>query len=79
MIKFRIEAKCENSRAGVLQTPHGEIRTPIFMPVGTLGTVKSMTNEELKEIGIEIVLGNTYHLHLRPGDKLIKEMVNSTN
>jgi len=74
MIKFRIEAECENSRAGVLQTPHGKINTPIFMPVGTLGTVKSITNEELKEIGSEIILGNTYHLHLRPGDKLINKM-----
>ena len=74
MINFRIEAKSENSRAGVLQTPHGEIHTPIFMPVGTLGSVKSITNEELEEIGTEIILGNTYHLHLRPGDKIIKKM-----
>ena len=74
MINFRIEAKSENSRAGVLQTSHGEIHTPIFMPVGTLGTVKSLTNEELKQIGAEIILGNAYHLHLRPGDKIIKKM-----
>ena len=74
MKKFILETKDENSRAGVLHTIHGEIKTPIFMPVGTLGTVKSLTNEELKEIGAEIVLGNTYHLHLRPGDKIIKQM-----
>ncbi len=74
MIKYEIEAKSDNSRAGILHTPHGEIKTPIFMPVGTLGTVKSLTNEELKELGTEIVLGNTYHLHLRPGDEIIKKM-----
>ena len=74
MIKFTVEAKNKNSRAGVLKTPHGEINTPIFMPVCTRGTVKSLTNEDLKKIGSEIILGNTYHLHLRPGDKLIKKM-----
>ena len=74
MIKFKIEATNGNSRAGILQTNHGKINTPIFMPVGTLGTIKSLTTDEVKQIGAEIVLGNTYHLHLRPGDKLIKKM-----
>ena len=74
MINFEVEATCGNSRAGVLQTAQGKVHTPIFMPVGTLGTVKGMTPEEVKEIGAEIILGNTYHLHLRPGDKLIKEI-----
>ena len=73
MIKFEIEATCGNSRAGTLQTQHGKIQTPIFMPVGTLGTVKGMTPEEVVEIGAEIILGNTYHLHLRPGDELVKK------
>ena len=74
MIQFEVEANCGNSRAGVLQTPHGKIHTPIFMPVGTLGTVKGMTPEEVREIGAEIILGNTYHLHLRPGDELVQKM-----
>jgi queuine tRNA-ribosyltransferase len=74
MIQFEVEANCGNSRAGTLETPHGKIHTPIFMPVGTLGTVKGMTPEEVHEIGAEIILGNTYHLHLRPGDELVKKM-----
>ena len=51
MIRFIIEAKNENARAGLIKTKHGEIHTPIFMPVGTLGTVKSLSNEDLKQIG----------------------------
>ena len=74
MIEFNEIAKNRNSRAGILHTPHGMINTPIFMPVGTLGTVKCMTPEEVSEIGAEIILGNTYHLYLRPGDKLVKKM-----
>ncbi|HIB45255.1 MAG TPA: tRNA-guanine transglycosylase, partial [Candidatus Lambdaproteobacteria bacterium] len=74
MIQFEVEANCGNARAGVLETQHGKIHTPIFMPVGTLGTVKGMTPEEVCEIGAEIILGNTYHLFLRPGDELIKKM-----
>ena len=74
MIEFKEIAKNRNSRAGILHTPHGKINTPIFMPVGTLGTVKCMTPEEVAEIGAEIILGNTYHLYLRPGDKLVKKM-----
>ena len=60
-----------NARVGKITTPHGEINTPIFMPVGTRATVKTMTVEELKELGAEIILGNTYHLFLRPGDELV--------
>ncbi len=56
-----------NARAGVFATPHGTIETPVFMPVGTLGTVKSLTPEELNDAGAQIILGNTYHLYLRPG------------
>ena len=64
-----------NSRArlGKMTTAHGEVRTPVFMPVGTQGTVKAMTPEWLKEAGAEIILGNTYHLYLRPGHELIRE------
>ncbi|HJL94584.1 MAG TPA: tRNA guanosine(34) transglycosylase Tgt, partial [SAR324 cluster bacterium] len=74
MIQFEVEAICGNSRGGVISTPHGKIHTPIFMPVGTLGTVKGMKPEEVAAIGAEIILGNTYHLHLRPGDELVKKM-----
>jgi queuine tRNA-ribosyltransferase len=62
------------ARRGVLRTHHGEVQTPVFMPVGTKGTVKAMTTHELHEIGFQIILGNTYHLHLRPGEKLVKEL-----
>ncbi|AZO95042.1 tRNA guanosine(34) transglycosylase Tgt [Halocella sp. SP3-1] len=61
------------ARMGKITTVHGEIETPIFMPVGTQATVKSMTPEELWEIGSQIILANTYHLYLRPGSKLIAE------
>lgn len=61
-------------RLGKLHTPHGVIQTPIFMPVGTLGTVKAMTTREMKELGAEVVLGNTYHLMLRPGHELVRSM-----
>lgn len=57
-----------------MQTAHGAIQTPVFMPVGTKATVKSMLPEELKDIGAQIVLGNTYHLHLRPGEQTIKKL-----
>ncbi|HEY4383163.1 MAG TPA: tRNA guanosine(34) transglycosylase Tgt [Ktedonobacteraceae bacterium] len=70
---FTIEAECSTSwaRAGTIQTPHGEIPTPIFMPVGTQATVKSVSPEELKAAGAKIILANTYHLMLRPGSPLI--------
>jgi len=74
MLQFELEANDSNSRAGILQTPHGTIYTPIFMPVGTQGAVKAMTPGEIKELGAEIILGNTYHLHIRPGDELIRNM-----
>ena len=62
-----------SARLGKLHTPHGVIDTPVFMPVGTQGTVKTMTPEEIKEIGAGIILSNTYHLFLRPGHELIRE------
>jgi len=74
MIQFELEAKDHNSRAGILKTLHGTIHTPVFMPVGTLGTVKALTPEEVRELGAEIILGNTYHLHLRPGDELVRKL-----
>ena len=65
--------KTTGARRGVVHTPHGDIQTPIFMPVGTQATVKSMTVEELKENGAQIILSNTFHLYLRPGEKLVKK------
>jgi queuine tRNA-ribosyltransferase len=74
MFHFDVTARSDRSlaRAGVLQTAHGRVETPVFMPVGTLGTVKSLTPEELATAGAEIVLGNTYHLYLRPGEEVIR-------
>jgi len=76
MFNFKINHKSEISKArtGVFITPHGAINTPVFMPVGTVGTVKTMMPSELKEFGSQIILGNTYHLYLRPGDKSIKKL-----
>jgi len=70
---FQVEATDANSgaRAGKLQTEHGVIETPVFMPVGTQGTVKCMTPDELRQLGAQIILGNTYHLMIRPGLELI--------
>ena len=65
--------KQTGARRGIVHTPHGDIQTPVFMPVGTQATVKSMTPEELKEVGAQIILANTYHLFLRPGHELIRE------
>ena len=65
--------KTTGARRGIVHTPHGDIQTPIFMPVGTQATVKSMTVEELKENGAQIILSNTYHLYLRPGERIVKE------
>ncbi|MBC8382971.1 MAG: tRNA guanosine(34) transglycosylase Tgt [Candidatus Cloacimonetes bacterium] len=62
-----------SARTGELTLPHGTIKTPVFMPVGTLGSVKATSPEELENIGFDIILGNTYHLYLRPGDELIKK------
>ncbi|RLA91715.1 MAG: tRNA guanosine(34) transglycosylase Tgt [Deltaproteobacteria bacterium] len=62
------------ARIGRLLTPHGEIETPVFMPVGTQGTVKAMTPEELSDLGAQILLANSYHLYLRPGEKIIEEL-----
>ena len=76
MFEFQILAKDPNSKArrGVFNTPHGQIQTPIFMPVGTLGSVKGVSPDELKAIEAQIILANTYHLYLRPGDELIRKM-----
>ena len=75
-ITYELIHKDKNSgaRRGVVHTPYGDIQTPVFMPVGTQATVKSLTPEELKdEVGAQIILSNTYHLYLRPGHELVKE------
>jgi queuine tRNA-ribosyltransferase len=71
--KFEVVAESTNTRAraGVMQTAHGPVETPVFMPVGTLGSVKSVTPEELTACGAQIILGNTYHLYLRPGREVL--------
>jgi queuine tRNA-ribosyltransferase len=70
---FALLSQSQATRKGVVQTPHGKFNTPAFMPVGTSGAVKAMTSGDLEECGAEIILGNTYHLYLRPGEKLIKD------
>src|SRR3989338_10930920 len=73
---FRILKKSNksNARLGVISTPHGDIQTPAFIPVGTQATVKGLTVDQLKQMGIEALLCNTYHLYLRPGDKVVKKL-----
>jgi len=75
-MSFTVLAKEGDTRArcGRLETPHGSIQTPVFMPVGTAGTVKTLSPEELKRLEVEIILSNAYHLYLRPGHQLIAEM-----
>ena len=73
MFEFKIAAECPvtGARAGEFVTPHGTVLTPLFMPVGTQATVKAMSPRELEELGAQIILGNTYHLYLRPGADII--------
>ncbi|MFS8070820.1 MAG: tRNA guanosine(34) transglycosylase Tgt, partial [Byssovorax sp.] len=68
---FRVAATCGTARAGVLTTPHGDVPTPTFMPVGTQGSVKTLSPDEVAATGARIVLGNTYHLWLRPGPEIV--------
>src|SRR5919109_3486493 len=68
---FRITHNDGCARRGVMTTAHGTVETPAFMPVGTQGAVKAVTNRDLESLGAEILLSNTYHLYLRPGDDLI--------
>jgi queuine tRNA-ribosyltransferase len=71
-MKFEVTATKGSARAGVLTLPHGTIETPVFMPVGTLATVKAMTQRELEELGTQIILNNAFHLYLRPGVEIVK-------
>lgn len=74
-VSFELQHVCKQSgaRAGILHTPHGSIKTPVFMPVGTQATVKTLTPDELKAIDFEIILANTYHLWMRPGPDVVEE------
>ena len=74
MSAFEVTATDGAARAGILRTAHGDVRTPAFMPVGTKGTVKSLDPDELRAVGSQIILGNSYHLHFRPGDDVIAEL-----
>ena len=71
---FELAATAGGARAGVFRTPHGTVETPAFMPVGTLGSVKALDPDDLRAMHAEIVLANAYHLHLRPGDALVKAL-----
>ena len=73
-IQYQIEATYGAGRAGRLITPHGVVETPVFMPVGTLASVKGVPQDLLEELGVQILLGNTYHLYLRPGVDIVRRM-----
>jgi queuine tRNA-ribosyltransferase len=71
---FRVESSAGTARAGVFVTPHGEVDTPAFMPVGTLATVKTLDPDDLVQMGASMILANAYHLHLRPSDEVVRDM-----
>ena len=71
---FELEARSEAARAGAFSTPHGSFYTPAFMPVGTHGAVKALTSDQVRATSSEIVLANTYHLALRPGEKTVEKL-----
>jgi len=75
-LKFELIKKdpFSEARLGRIETSHGSFTTPAFLPVGTQGTIKSLTPEELVDIGVEVILGNTYHLYLRPGHEIIGKL-----
>jgi queuine tRNA-ribosyltransferase len=73
-ISFQIDATAGAARAGRLTTPHGVIETPVFMPVGTVASVKGISQDILEELGVQILLGNTYHLYLRPGVAQVRQL-----
>jgi queuine tRNA-ribosyltransferase len=74
LFELLAEDKSTRARAGLLHTPHGIVETPVFMPVGTAGTVKGMTQTQLEELGVQILLANTYHLYLRPGHETVRSL-----
>src|SRR5437588_10325236 len=74
MFEFRIDATSGAPRAGTLILPHGTVTTPVFMPVGTQATVRTLSPADLETVGAQIVLANTYHLHVRPGEDVIEQL-----
>jgi queuine tRNA-ribosyltransferase len=74
MFEYEVLASQNRARAGVFHTPHGDLETPVFAPVGTQATVKTLTPAQLEELGASLVLANTYHLYLRPGDELVAKL-----
>ncbi len=74
MFRFQLLAEDGSARRGRLETPHGTVETPVFMPVGTAATVKTLAPRDLEELGVRIVLANTYHLYLRPGHELVRRL-----
>src|SRR6267154_1441569 len=74
MFDFTLDATSGPARAGTLSLPHGTVETPVFMPVGTQGTVRALSPNDLRAVGAQIVLGNTYHLHVRPGEDVVVEL-----
>lgn len=73
-MKFRIKDSFDRMRTGKVKTRNGSFKTPVFIPVATLAAIRGLDNRDLKDMGVEVILANTYHLHLRPGDKLIREL-----
>ena len=74
LLEFKVEARDGAARLGQIKTPHGQIETPVFMPVGTAGSVKGVPQHILEELGVSILLGNTYHLYLRPGHETVRSL-----
>src|SRR5216117_654479 len=74
MFDFTIHASCGAARTGTLRLPHGAVETPVFMPVGTQGTVRALSPGDLKAVGSQLVLANTYHLHVRPGEGVVQRL-----
>src|SRR5881396_1628527 len=74
MYEFHLDATSGPARAGTLTLPHGTVRTPLFMPVGTQGTVRALSPRDLRDAGATLVLANTYHLHVRPGEPVIAKL-----
>ena len=74
--RFTLQAECPDTgaRAGLLETPRGAVETPVFMPVGTVGSVKTLSPEDLHTVGSTLILGNTYHLYLRPGYERVRDL-----
>src|SRR5437016_7737978 len=74
MFEFVIDATSGAARAGTLTLPHGTVETPVFMPVGTQGTVRALSPNDLRSVGATLVLANTYHLHVRPGEQVVEKL-----